>query len=150
MSDQLSQTQTGAGIYDYSMPDSPRSNRRKSKRKRSIANFRLHDKRLTRGLLLVSLGVLFLGAELGIWTDLRWWALFLIVPGLVKLSAIWADSAQRGESIGIASKGACRSLFLVGLGLIFLFNLDFGVIWPLFFILPGIWMLRHRQAKICC
>jgi hypothetical protein len=146
MSEQSSQNH--AGIYDYSLPDPPEDKRRKSKSKRTSVGIDLHDRRVARGLLLISLGMVFLLTEFGVLTNLRWWALILVIPATVNLYKFWTrDSHDGGQIFICGGRSPYKSLFILSLGLIFLFNLNFGTVWPIFLILPGLWMLLNRPPS---
>jgi hypothetical protein len=141
MSEQPSQSEQNAGIYDYDLPDPPSGEQRKSKSKDRRSNFQFDDGRAIGGLILISLGLVFLLDGLGVLVDFQWWALFLIVPGMVMLFKAWTRYMQSGEVPDDLRGEAFGGLFMVVLGMIFLFSLDFGKIWPIFLILPGLGLL---------
>jgi hypothetical protein len=98
--------------------------------------------RLIGALVLIGLGVFFLLQQSGVITaDFAWWSFFIIIPGVVLLAsglmaysrAGYLSSQVRGQITG----GVMATL----VGAIFLFDLDWGKIWPVFLIVPGIFML---------
>ena len=91
------------------------------------------------GLALIGIGAIFLLQTMGLLpTNFNWWALFILFPGVSLLYQAWRmsdggahfDHRVRGPLIG----GTAVTL----VALIFLFNLDWGIMWPVFLILAGI------------
>lgn len=99
---------------------------------------------MTGGLILIGIGVVFL---LSNWTEFRldnWWALFILIP----VVAAWGNAYRAYQAAGGWSQEARNSivgsLFPLFIAVIFLFNLDWGRIWPGFLILAGIAALVGR------
>jgi hypothetical protein len=94
------------------------------------------------GLILILLGGIFL-AQNYYGTELRhWWALFILIPAFTTLTtayALWQDG--KGQwAIGPLLAG----LGFVALTAIFLFDLPFGQLWPLFLVAAGVALLFGR------
>jgi drug/metabolite transporter (DMT)-like permease len=90
------------------------------------------------GVVLVAAGVFLLLGKFTRFSTDNWWAVFLLIPAAGSLwtaYTIWRrnewrfNAASRGPLIG--------GLVLVFLAVIFLFELDFGRVWPGFLIIVG-------------
>lgn len=90
------------------------------------------------GLILVAIGVIFLLANTTGFQLHNWWALFILIPALANFGNAW----RHYQTDGHLSKGATGSLtgglILTLVASAFLFNLDWGLIWPVFLIIGGI------------
>jgi hypothetical protein len=93
------------------------------------------------GVTLVLVGVALLLQSLGQSSLKNWWALFILIP------AFWSYVAA-AESIrnhGRLTRGGLGSLIwgslLALLALVFLFNLDIGLFWPILLIVGGLGLL---------
>jgi hypothetical protein len=98
--------------------------------------------RITGAVVLIGVGLFFLLQQYGlVSTNFAWWSLFIIVPGLgILVSGIMAyrRAGYLTNSIrGQISGGTMMTL----VGAIFLFHLDWGKVWPVFIIVPGVFML---------
>lgn len=96
------------------------------------------------GLVLILIGVLVMVQNL---TDLslkNWWALFILIPALGVLVDAWR-MFQVERRLSAAVRGplvAAVALLLVVA--IFIFNLSWGTMWPLFIIIAGVGVLLSR------
>ena len=95
------------------------------------------------GLALIGLGVVFLiqnylGREIH-----NWWALFIVIPVFFTLERGYASlqDGRSAEAIGQLMGG----LVLVALIVIFLLELPFGQLWPIFLIIGGLSLLFSRR-----
>lgn len=103
-----------------------------------------HRRGLTGGLVMITLGLVFLGRSLGWPVPENWWALFILipaVPGLVRAIALLGSG--RGVE---AFRAFGSSLVLVIVAAAFLLNLDWSRVWPAFLILAGVSMLLPKRA----
>jgi hypothetical protein len=88
-------------------------------------------------IALIVVGAIFLlrnyvGFELG-----NWWALFILIPAFGSLAAAW--SAWRSGMHPAAVTGPLiGGLSMLTVAAIFLLELEWGRIWPVFLILAGI------------
>jgi hypothetical protein len=93
------------------------------------------------GLVLIGIGVIFL---LNQFTPLdldNWWALFILIPALAAFGNAWRTRQTRG-SFGREGRGSLIGGFvLTFVAAVFLFELDWGVMWPVFLILAGVGVL---------
>jgi hypothetical protein len=92
----------------------------------------------------VGLGVIFLiQSYLG--TEIRnWWALFILIPAFFTLERGY--SSVRAGDTPAATGQIIGGLVLVALVVIFLLDIPFGRIWPVFLIIAGIAMLLSRRG----
>jgi hypothetical protein len=95
------------------------------------------------GLILIAIGVLYLLNVLGILPEMtNWWALFLLLPAAGLLSAALGAFRRDGGSWTPAMVGPLLgSMLLAGLSAAFLFDFDYGWLWPLFLIAGGLLLL---------
>lgn len=88
------------------------------------------------GLALIGVGALFLlrnylGVPLG-----NWWAAFILIPAFASFWAAW--TAWRLTGLGYAATGPFTGgLVLLAVALIFLLELEWGRIWPVFLLILG-------------
>lgn len=88
-------------------------------------------------VVLIGLGVIFLvqnytGAELG-----NWWALFILIPATGALAAAWA-AWRSGMHPAAVSGPLVGGLAMLTVAAIFLLELQWSRVWPVFLILAGI------------
>jgi hypothetical protein len=93
------------------------------------------------GALLIVLGVALLYENLGIPFLTNWWALFILIPAFWGYVGAW----NRYQSNGMFTRGVAGSLtgalLLTLLALVFLFNVELGVYWPLLLVVGGLALL---------
>lgn len=90
------------------------------------------------GAILIGIGLFFLLSRYLPFAFLgQWWALFLFVPGVVKVV-----NSLRGKGDDLTG-----GLILTFLGTMFLFNLSWSLMWPLVFVCVGIGLLLSRNRK---
>ena len=91
------------------------------------------------GVMLIGMGLIFLVAN---FTDLpflhNWWALFILIPAVHNLSSAWNSYQANGRLTRSARGSLTGGLFTALVAAIFLFDLDWGKIWPLFLIFGGL------------
>ena len=91
------------------------------------------------GGVLVVVGIVYLvrnvtGIELG-----NWWALFILIPAIGSLVTAFRMWERNDRKFTAASRGPMiGGIILLGVTAVFLFNLDWGKVWPLFIILAGL------------
>jgi cadmium resistance protein CadD (predicted permease) len=96
------------------------------------------------GIVLIALGVIFL-VQNYLGQQLRnWWALFFVIPAFFALERGYASmrAGRNAEAVGQLIGG----IVLVALTAIFLFDLPFGQLWPIFLILAGVGLLFSRRS----
>lgn len=98
--------------------------------------------RIVGAVVLIGLGVFFLLQQSGLVDmDFAWWSLFILIPGLALLASGVMSYSRAGyvtnEARGRITGGVMATL----VGAIFLLDLDWGKVWPVFLIVPGLFML---------
>lgn len=93
------------------------------------------------GAALILIGTVFLFQETtGLWLE-NWWAYFIAVPGVIAISTAWARYRNNGGKIDAAvirtALGGLVPLVVAG---IFVLDLDWGRVWPIFVIIAGLGM----------
>src|SRR5690606_5286185 len=95
------------------------------------------------GVTLLLFGVLFLASQFidldfGLNLSGNWWAWLLLLPAVGTLYSAWKRSREYGgfspKTIGLVVGGVCMLLIVP----IFLLNLDWGRVWPVFFVAAGL------------
>ena len=90
------------------------------------------------GLVLIAVGAAFLFAQYSSVSLQNWWALFILIP----VAASWGGALSIIQRNGGVTREATRAfmggLFPLFVALIFLFNWDWGRVWPGFLILAGL------------
>jgi len=91
------------------------------------------------GVVLILIGIVFLarnltGFELG-----NWWALFILIPAFGSLAQAWRLYQSSGGRLTPAARGPLTGgLILLLVAAIFLFDVDWGQVWPVFLIVIGV------------
>jgi len=90
------------------------------------------------GIVLITIGLFFLVSNLTGFTINNWWALFILIPAISNFGRAW-QSYQNDGRLSRAVRGSLTGgLILTLIASAFLFNLDWGLIWPLFLIIGGL------------
>ncbi len=93
------------------------------------------------GVVLIILGVAFLFQNLGLTLATNWWGVFILIPAFLSFVAAW----ERYQDANRVTRGAAASfvggLLLTVLTFIVLFNIDFGLLWPVLLIVGGLAIL---------
>jgi UDP-N-acetylmuramyl pentapeptide phosphotransferase/UDP-N-acetylglucosamine-1-phosphate transferase len=68
----------------------------------------------------------------------NWWALFILIPAIGSLWTAWTIYQKNDRKFTAASTGPLiGGIALLMVTAIFLFNLDWGRVWPVFLIIAG-------------
>lgn len=90
------------------------------------------------GVILIGIGAFFL---INNFTDFHlnnWWALFILIPAFGSMGNFMRAYRKDGRLSGEARGSLIGSLVLFFVASIFLFELDWGTVWPVFLIIGGI------------
>jgi hypothetical protein len=91
------------------------------------------------GGLLILLGVIFLLENFGFPVPENWWAVFVLIPGLIAFNTAWSIYRRNNRQVTASARGALVSgLVLTALALALFFNFDFGRYWPVILIALGV------------
>lgn len=92
---------------------------------------------ITGALILITIGVVFLLQQTTGFMLRNWWALFILIPAVGSFGTAFALFQRSGRlTYGVLS-AFYGGLFPLAVALMFLFELDWGLYWPIFVILPG-------------
>ena len=104
---------------------------------------RRNGNRFLLGLILVIAGILFLLQQTGNFSLHNWWALFIFIPAFGSFSTAWI-AFQRENRINEAVRAAAGSgLIIFTVAILFLFDLNWGLWWPLMILIPGFVVLLN-------
>jgi hypothetical protein len=94
------------------------------------------------GVILIGIGTIFLLQNFGWFYFNNWWALFILLGTAGAWSNAWNIYQKNGRRITQRVIGAFMGgIFPLVITLIFLFDLDWGTIWPVFLITAGLAVL---------
>ncbi len=99
------------------------------------------------GAVLILLGVVFLvqnytGYALG-----NWWAFFILIPAVFSFASAYETHERAGRLTSAASRQIVGGLFLTAIAAIFLLELPWGRVWPIFLVLAGLALLLNRRLS---
>jgi hypothetical protein len=98
------------------------------------------------GLVLVGVGLFFLlGNVLPFAFLSTWWALFILLPAGFSLNRAWQTYRREGHMTSAARGSLIGGLMIGTVGIILLFGLDWGAIWPVFIIIVGVGALINAR-----
>lgn len=95
-------------------------------------------------LVLVGAGLL-VSNFLGIPFD-NWWLLFLVTPVIVLFYQVWRDYKGNGRLTNRSIGPLIGSFVLLSMLASFFFDVDWGQLWPVFFIFGGIAVLLRKRS----
>jgi hypothetical protein len=120
-------------------PSAPRLSRREARREQRAAR---RDMMYgwagpsIGGVVLVVLGLVLLGRNMGLEVPDRWWALLLLIPAIGSLVA--AIRSWRGGGSGTETLvGLVAAAIFTVLALALFFGVEWGALWPVVLILVG-------------
>jgi hypothetical protein len=93
------------------------------------------------GLVLIGIGLIFLLQNFTSFELNNWWALFILIPAFGALGNAFRVRQNAGRLTGEGRGSLMGGLGLLFVALIFLFELPWGNVWPIFLILGGIGIL---------
>ncbi|MFC1961089.1 hypothetical protein ACFLYO_10305 [Chloroflexota bacterium] len=99
--------------------------------------------------ILIGLGAFLLLGQIGL--GLNWWAILLIIPGLVMLRNVTTVYKKQRQLADNELIQGGIGLFLTAFGLGFFLDLDFGFmwnLWPLALIAIGLFMIFGRRESV--
>ncbi len=100
-------------------------------------------------LLLIALGAIFLLQNFQVLPVLHnWWALFILLGTAGAWGSAWRIYQNNGRRVTPAVTGAfIGGLFPLAVALIFLFDLSWGTLWPVFLIIAGVAVLVRSMSQ---
>ncbi len=106
-----------------------------------------HSNNWLGGVILIAIGVIFLFSNISGFYLHNWWALFILIPAIGSFGKAWNGYRENGRLNGEARGGLIGGLILTLVASAFLFDLDWGMIWPLFLIIGGVGALLGGWLK---
>jgi len=99
------------------------------------------------GLVLIALGGLFLLRNAGVPVPVgNWWALFILIPAIGAFLNARELYLQNGQvTLGVVAL-ITGGLLPLTIALIFLFEADFGALWPVLMVMIGTGILLRSGA----
>lgn len=108
----------------------------KSEKKKTVWR---HNSTWLWGITLIVLGIVFLLQQTGTFDLHNWWALFILIPAFGAFINVYRYIHSSGGHFTAAARSALvGGLILTLVALIFLLDLNWGVMWPWFLIIIGV------------
>ncbi len=99
------------------------------------------------GIALILVGGYFLLRNVFGWQLNNWWALFILVPAVFMLGSAIRFYNEDGRLSGRVSQAITGGLMMVLVALVFLLNLDWSNIWPVFLIFGGVAVILSTRRS---
>ena len=91
------------------------------------------------GVVLILIGGIFLFSNLtGGFPFNNWWALFILIPAVASLGNAYREYQAAGQLNSKARGSLIGGLIMTFVAAVFIFDWDWGAIWPVFLIIGGI------------
>jgi hypothetical protein len=99
------------------------------------------------GIILIGIGVIFLLQNIGLFYIGNWWALFILLGTAGAWGSAWHVYQNNGHLVTPGVTGSfMNGLFPLAVALIFLLDLNWGTVWPVFLIIAGLSVLARSFA----
>ncbi len=99
-------------------------------------------------IILIGVGIILLMQNFGFMVLHNWWALFILLGTAGAWGSAWRIYQNNGHRITPPVTGAfIGGLFPLGVAMIFLFDLNWGTLWPVFLILAGVAVLAKSFSS---
>lgn len=99
------------------------------------------------GLILILLGAIFLLRNINVVSINNWWAIFILIPAFGSLANAWRTYKSAGRFTSAVSSALVGGLMMLIVALVFLLNLDWAYVWPVFLIVIGLGALLGGIAR---
>lgn len=107
--------------------------------------------RVFPAVAIIAIGVLFLlgnlGYDLAFLRHTNWWAWLILAAALVPLGRAWDRYRASGRLDGEVVHDLLGAVVVATVAAMFLLDLDWGVWWPLFVIIGGLFALVERPQR---
>lgn len=107
---------------------------------------RRHKGNTTGGLILIGIGTIFLLSQFTGFYFHNWWALFILIPGVMKLNEAWQSYRADGRLTHNTRGALIGGTLITMVAAFFLLNLSWNLFWPLVLILLGISALLNGRS----
>ena len=96
------------------------------------------------GAVLILIGLILLLQNFGFPYLSNWWALFILVPAVGSLAAAWNIYRDAGNRLVAPARGSLiGGILLTMVAMLFLFNMNWSLLWPILLILAGVGALLN-------
>jgi hypothetical protein len=99
------------------------------------------------GAVLVLVGIVFLLQTMGAFFLINWWALFILIPAISAFASAWREYRASGEITGGVRGSLFGGVLITLVAIILLFNLDWGLMWPVLLIIGGLGLLLAGVSR---
>lgn len=107
--------------------------------------------RIFPAVAIIAIGVLFLlnnlGYSLAFLDRGNWWAVLILLAALAPLTRAWEIYRGRGRVDAEVVHSVLCAAAVALVGVMFLLELDWGIWWPLFVILAGLFALAPHRPR---
>jgi len=93
------------------------------------------------GAILILIGAYFLFRNVTGLSINNWWAIFVLIPAISAFGRAYSIYKADGRLSASARGSLIGGLVFIFAFIVFLFNLNFGTLWPVFLILGGVFLL---------
>ena len=98
------------------------------------------------GIALIAMGVVFLVQNYLGYELRNWWALFILIPAVGSFTSAWY-TWRNGYGTYAAAGSLTMGIVFTAVAAIFLLELPWGRVWPIFIILAGVGMLLPSLVR---
>lgn len=103
--------------------------------------------RIVGAIILISVGVFFLLNRLGLPVFKNWWAIFILIPGISSIGTLVEELSSGNGFRALLASSIMGILFPFTIAGMFLFDLSWAKLWPVFVILAGFSMFLTAFVK---
>lgn len=99
------------------------------------------------GIVLIVVGGLFLLQNFTSFQFNNWWAIFILIPAVGAFANAWRQYQDAGGLNGGVRKALFSGIIFTAVAAVFLFNLNFGLLWPVLLIGAGLAIFVNAALK---
>lgn len=96
---------------------------------------------LTGAIILIVIGLFLILQRLGISGFKNWWAIFILIPSISSTGNLVREIRSAGGFHFSMASNVLGILFPAAVAFMFMFELDWGLYWPIFIMLAGVSMI---------
>jgi hypothetical protein len=102
----------------------------------------------TGGAILILLGIVFLLQNMGYLLLFNWWALFILIPAFFLFVGAWDSYQANGRLTRSGAITLTWGCMFTVVAIVFLFNLNLGLYWPVLLIAGGVVLLATALLAV--